>query len=263
MSLDIIYYYYTHTTPYDNRWSLFYAFVYGITYGSSQSTIYFTYIISFRFGAVLVTLPQDHLLYTQFQDVFRVFVAVIFAALGIGATASFAPDYNQAKKSAKVVFSIINREPLIDNLSDEGVKPKQVSGNISASDVFFAYPERQSINVLTDLNLSVNQGKTLAIIGSSGSGKSTIFALLERCYDPHVGCLMVDGLDVRDLSVRWLREKIGIVPQEPDLLEGSIAENIRYGALFREVSDEEVIEAAKSANIHSFIESLPQVHVLW
>ena len=249
----------THTHTHTHSWSIFYAFIYGITFGVSQSLILFVYVISFRFGAFLVTFPQGHVLFTQFQDIFRVFAAIIFASLGIGAAASFAPDYNQAKRSAKLVFSIINREPEIDNYSEEGVKPEQINGDVLTNEVFFAYPERPTVNVLSGLNLSVKPGKTLAIVGSSGSGKSTIFALLERFYDPHSGCLLLDGVDLRDLNIRWFRQQIGFVPQEPDLLEGSIAENIRYGALFREVSDEEVIEAAKSANIHSFIESLPQV----
>ena len=249
----------THTHTHTHSWSIFYAFIYGITFGVSQSLILFVYVISFRFGAFLVTFPQGHVLFTQFQDIFRVFAAIIFASLGIGAAASFAPDYNQAKRSAKLVFSIINREPEIDNYSEEGVKPEQINGDVLTNEVFFAYPERLTVNVLSGLNLSVKPGKTLAIVGSSGSGKSTIFALLERFYDPHSGCLLLDGVDFRDLNIRWFRQQIGFVPQEPDLLEGSIAENIRYGALFREVSDEEVIEAAKSANIHSFIESLPQV----
>ena len=240
-------------------WSVFYAFIYGVTYGISQSIILFVYIISFRFGAFLVTFPQGHVLYTEFQDIFRVFAAIIFSSLGIGAAASFAPDYNQAKRSAKIVFSIINREPAIDNYSEEGTKPDKANGEVMVNDIFFAYPERDSVNVLSGLNLSVKPGKTLAIVGSSGSGKSTVFALIERFYDAHSGCILLDGVDLRDLNLRWLREQIGFVAQDPDLLEGSIAENIRYGALFREVSDEEVIEAAKSANIHSFIESLPQV----
>ena len=249
----------THTHTHTHSWSICYAFIYGVTFGISQSIILFVYIVSFRFGAFLVTFPQGHVLYTEFQDIFRVFAAIIFASLGIGAAASFAPDYNQAKLSVKRVFSIINREPMIDNYSEEGAKPEQVNGEVLANEVYFAYPERLSVNVLSGLNLSVKSGKTLAIVGTSGSGKSTIFALLERFYDSHSGCVQLDGVDLLDLNVRWLREQIGFVPQEPDLLKGSIAENIRYGALFREVSDEEVIEAAKSANIHSFIESLPQV----
>ena len=102
-------------------------------------------------------------------------------------------------------------------------------------------------------------GKTLALVGPSGCGKSTVVSLIERLYDPVGGDLSLDGTDLRDLNIRWLRSQIGIVSQEPVLFDASIADNIRYGANFRDVSDEEVIEAAKAANIHSFVESLPQV----
>ena len=86
--------------------------------------------------------------------------------------------------------------------------------------------------------------------------------MLERFYDPIGGCLTLDGNDIRDVNIRWLRQQIGIVSQEPVLFDASIAENIRYGALFHEVSDEVIIEAAKAANIHSFVESLPQVSLV-
>ncbi len=126
----------------------------------------------------------------------------------------------------------------------------------------FNYPERPEVNVLQGLTVSVKPGQTLALVGPSGCGKSTSVSLVERFYDPHSGNLTLDGNDLRDLNLKWLRSKIGIVSQEPILFDATIAENIRYGILFRDVSDEEVIKAAKSANIHSFIESLPMVSYL-
>ena len=84
-------------------------------------------------------------------------------------------------------------------------------------------------------------------------------SLMERFYDPIGGCVTLDGEDVRGMNIRWLRQQIGIISQEPTLFDTSIAENIRYGALFRHVSDDEVMEAAKAANVHSFIETLPNV----
>ena len=99
----------------------------------------------------------------------------------------------------------------------------------------------------------------MALVGPSGCGKSTVVALIERFYDPLSGSLFLHEYDLRDLNIRWLRNQIGVVSQEPVLFDTSIADNIRYGANFREVSDEEVIEAAKAANIHTFIETLPQV----
>ena len=134
-----------------------------------------------------------------------------------------------------------------------------MSGAVTVRDVQFSYPARPDVQVLQGLSLSLSPGKTLALVGPSGCGKSTVVSLIERFYDPSAGSLTLENFDLRDLNLHWLRSQIGIVSQEPVLFDASIAENIRYGALFREVSDEEVIEAAKSANIHSFIESLPQV----
>ena len=132
---------------------------------------------------------------------------------------------------------------------------------MTLKDVEFSYPARPDVQVLHGLSLSLSPGKTLALVGPSGCGKSTVVSLIERFYDPSTGSLTLENFDLHDLNLQWLRSQIGIVSQEPVLFDASIAENIRYGALFREVSDEEVIEAAKSANIHSFIESLPQVRL--
>ena len=107
--------------------------------------------------------------------------------------------------------------------------------------------------------MAVKPGQTLALVGPSGCGKSTLVSLVERFYDPVSGTVTLEGTNLKDLNLSWLRRQIGIVSQEPVLFDASIAENICYGALYREVSDQEVIEAAKSANIHNFIVSLPMV----
>jgi len=125
--------------------------------------------------------------------------------------------------------------------------------------VHFSYPTRPNVSVLKGLNLSVRPGKTLALVGASGCGKTTVTSLLQRFYDPRSGSLTFDGIDIRDLNVPWLRSQIGIVFQEPMLFDGTIMENIQYGANFREVAVDEVIQAAVAANIHNFIISLPQV----
>ena len=127
------------------------------------------------------------------------------------------------------------------------------------SDVFFNYPARPEVPVLQGLSIAVHPGETLALVGPSGCGKSTVVSLVERFYDIAAGSVEIDQHDVRDLNIRWLRSQIGIVSQEPVLFDRSISDNIRYGANFREVGDEEVIEAAKAANIHSFIQTLPEV----
>ena len=123
----------------------------------------------------------------------------------------------------------------------------------------FHYPSRPGIDILQGLNLSIKPGKTVALVGTSGSGKSTVLSLIERFYDLHYGTILLNGLDIRILNVSWLRRQISLVSQEPVLFDMSIGNNIRYGANYKEVSDEEIIEAAKAANIHDFIQTLPQV----
>ena len=112
---------------------------------------------------------------------------------------------------------------------------------------------------MQNINIHIEPGQTLALVGSSGSGKSTIISLTERFYDPTAGGLLLDGIDFRDFNITWLHQQISLVSQEPDLFNISIADNIRYGANFREISDKEVVDAAIIANIHDFIQSLPQV----
>ena len=96
-------------------------------------------------------------------------------------------------------------------------------------------------------------------MGTSGCGKSTVVSLIERFYDPSGGSISLDGKDIQELNISWLRRQIGLVSQEPVLFDASVADNIRYGDNSRVVPMEEVIEAAKAANIHTVIESLPQV----
>ena len=126
----------------------------------------------------------------------------------------------------------------------------------------FSYPTRPEVEVLKGLSLSVQQGKTLALVGPSGCGKSTVVSLIERFYDPSLeesGKVEIDKRGLHQLNIQWLRSKIGLVSQEPVLFDGSIADNIRYGDLSREISDEEVEAAARAANIHDFIMSQPKV----
>ena len=144
------------------------------------------------------------------------------------------------------------------NLSPFQLQEK-VSGAVALDTVHFSYPSRPDVPVLQGLSVNLEPGKSLALVGPSGCGKSTIVSLIERFYDPSSGLVKMEEVDIRDLNIGWLRSQIGIVSQEPILFDASIAYNIRYGALFRDVTDEEVTAAAKAANIHSFIETLPQV----
>ena len=127
--------------------------------------------------------------------------------------------------------------------------------------VLFNYPPRPDVNVLQDLSISVKPGQSIALVGPSGCGKCTVVSLIEKFYDPLNGGVLLDDVDIRELNIRWLSTQLGIVSQEPILFDTSISDNIRYGANHREVSDEEIIDSAKAANIHDFIQLLSQVYI--
>ena len=128
-------------------------------------------------------------------------------------------------------------------------------GKIELRNVHFAYPMRPDVAVFRGYNLTIEAGQTVALVGESGGGKSTVISLLERFYDPLEGQVLLDDTDIRTLNVQWLRDQIGLVSQEPVLFAASIMENIRHGK--RGATDEEVVEAAKMANAHGFITAFP------
>ena len=164
---------------------------------------------------------------------------------------------NLTHSAASLIYQVIERKPEIDSLSDEGEKPLMLDGDIDFKGVRFNYPSRPDVDILKDITFSVKKGETVALVGSSGCGKSTCIQLTQRFYDPAAGGVYIDGRDIKDLNLRWLRSHIGIVGQEPALFDCSIAENIRYAK--PGATDQEIQQACKDANAYSFIKNLPKV----
>ncbi|XP_069067578.1 ATP-binding cassette sub-family B member 5-like isoform X2 [Pleurodeles waltl] len=229
------------------------AHTYGGCFAFSQSFLYFTYAAGYRFGAYLITSGR-----MSTEDVFLVFSLLTYGSMAVGQTLSFAPDYAKAKSAASHLFALFDRTPAIDSYSEEGQKLDTFQGTLEFHNISFKYPSRPNVPVLQGLTLNVEKGQTVAFVGSSGCGKSTSIQLLQRFYDPLQGSMLFDGVDTTKLNIQWLRAQIGIVSQEPVLFDCSIAENIAYGDNSRTVTMDEIIKVAKSANIHSFIEELPE-----
>ncbi|MFH4974962.1 hypothetical protein AB6A40_001671 [Gnathostoma spinigerum] len=224
--------------------------VYGGVFAFSQSLMFFMYAISFWLGGLFV---NDGIMLPV--NVYRVFFAIAFCGQSVGQMSAFIPDVVKARLAASLLFYLIEYPTMIDSLSESGSKMK-LKGNIQLKKVHFAYPSRPTVPVLRGLTLNIKEGQTVALVGYSGNGKSTVLSLLERFYEPQHGSLFIDGVDIKLLNIRSLRDQVSIVSQEPTLFDCSISENIRYG-VDREVPHSEMVNAARLANIHNFILSLP------
>jgi ATP-binding cassette, subfamily B, bacterial len=150
-------------------------------------------------------------------------------------------------------LDLLDTDPEVKEKPD-AVELERPRGHVAVEGLGFSYQGRT--NTLEDVSLEAQPGERIAVVGQTGAGKSTLMSLLIRFYDPAVGCIKLDGVDLRDLKLSSLREQISVVLQEPLLFSGTIEENIRYGKL--DAGDEEVREAARAANAHDFISGLPQ-----
>ncbi|CAF3832749.1 unnamed protein product [Rotaria magnacalcarata] len=165
--------------------------------------------------------------------------------------------FADATASGSFIFETMSRKSKIDaSAVDEGEKPVSFTGEIKLENVQFTYPARPEQPILQTVNLTIPSGKTVALVGQSGCGKSTIFSLIIRMYDPDDGQVLLDGRDIRKLNIEWLRSQIGYVGQEPVLFSGTIEDNIRLGK--PDATEEEIYEAAEMSNAHSFILELPE-----
>ncbi|KAK4057478.1 hypothetical protein OIO90_001547 [Microbotryomycetes sp. JL221] len=221
--------------------------------------IYSAYALAFFAGSRFILQG-----YMDAGGVIGTFLAVLIGAFSLSELAPKAQAVAFAMAAGSKLFTTIDRVPSIDSSSPEGLRPESCTGMFELENVDAIYPSRPNVQVLFEFNGMFPPGKMTALVGGSGSGKSTIIALLERFYDPVGGVIKLDGVPIKDLNLRWLRSQIGLVSQEPTLFAGTVAENIAYGLIDRFEEDtpqqrrERIIEAAKKANAHGFVSALPE-----
>lgn len=222
----------------------------GFAFGFSQFLLFACNALLLWYTALSVR--HGHLTIATAVKEYMVFS---FATFALVEPFGLAPYILKRRKSLISVFEIIDRVPKIDPDDTAGLKPPNVYGSIELKNVDFCYPTRPELMVLSNFSLKVSGGQTVAVVGVSGSGKSTIISLIERFYDPVAGQVLLDGRDMKLFNLRWLRNHMGLVQQEPIIFSTTIRENIIYAR--HNATEAEMKEAARIANAHHFISSLP------
>ena len=218
-----------------------------------------SYGLSFSFGTTLLLRGE-----IDVGIIVNVFLAIMIGSFSLVMLGPELQAVANAKGAAAKLFATIDRVPPIDSADPNGLKPEKVIGQITLHNIKFNYPPRPDVPILKDLSISFAAGETSALVGASGSGKSTIVSLVERFYDPLEGQVRLDGVDLKDLNVKWLRSQIGLVSQEPVLFATTIRRNVEHGFICTQLehaSDEDRFAAVKQAcikaNADGFISKLP------
>lgn len=223
----------------------------GIGFGLSQLFVFCSYALSLWYASQLIKHGNSN-----FGNIMKSFMVLIITAIGIAETLSMAPDIVKGSQALGSVFSILERRTRIDPDDRNSEIVAEIKKDIEFRNVSFRYPTRPEVTILDDMNLKVEAGTSFAIVGRSGSGKSSVIALIMRFYDPSHGSILIDNKNIRNLNLKSLRLRIGFVQQEPALFSTTIYENIAYGK--EGASEIEVMKAAKAANAHGFISRMPE-----
>ncbi|CAG2172379.1 unnamed protein product, partial [Oppiella nova] len=218
--------------------------------------VYGSYGLAFWYGVRLIVRSiQDNNQQYEASTLLIIFMTVLMANINLGQAQPYFEAFAQARGAAALIFEVIERKPHIDSSSETGDKIVGLEGRVEFCDAHFAYPARPAVPVLNGLTMAVEPGQTVALVGASGCGKSTVIQLVQRFYDVSSGQVLIDGRDIRDLNVGWLRDRIGVVGQEPVLFGCSIADNIKLG--YSAATQADVESASVDANAYDFIRRLP------
>ncbi|KAF7596834.1 GTPase-activating protein [Aspergillus hancockii] len=235
--------------------------IFAIMVGALLCIMYLNYGLGFWMGSRYLVDAVNNI---KAGDVLTIMMAIILGSYNLGNVAPNLQALSNAVAAASKLYSTIDRKSPLDAMSDQGRILEHVRGNIVLQNIQHVYPSRPEVIVAHDLSCYIPAGKATAFVGPSGSGKSTIISLLERFYDPVAGTIMLDGHDIETLNLRWLRQQISLVSQEPRLFATTIAENIRFGVIGSKFESESsynmrkrIEDAARMANAHDFIVALP------
>lgn len=229
----------------------------GIGLGFSQSLTTVTWALDFWYGGKLISKG-----YISAKALFETFMVLVSTGRVIADAGSMTSDLAKGSDAVGSVFAVLDRYTRIEPDDPEGYQPEKITGRVELRDVDFAYPARPDVMIFKGFSINIEAGKSTALVGQSGSGKSTIIGLIERFYDPLKGTVKIDGRDIRSFHLRSLRKHIALVSQEPALFAGTIRQNIAYGASDK-VDETEIIEAARLANAHDFIAGLKEGYDTW
>jgi ATP-binding cassette subfamily B (MDR/TAP) protein 1 len=233
----------------------------GMMLAVSMGAMHLTYGLGFWQGSVFLARGELSL-----ERMITALMSVMIGSFNVGSIGPYLQAFTSAVSTASRLMVVIDRKTAIDATdADHGEKPADVHGQLTLRDIRHIYPSRPEVTVLDRVSLEFEAGKVTALVGASGSGKSTIVGIIERFYDPVGGSALLDGRDISTLNVGWLRRQIGLVGQEPVLFAGSIFDNIRHGLIgspgehLDEAAQRDlVVAAAKDANAHDFITQLAQ-----
>uniref|UniRef100_A0A914ZBL4 ABC transmembrane type-1 domain-containing protein n=1 Tax=Panagrolaimus superbus TaxID=310955 RepID=A0A914ZBL4_9BILA len=196
----------------------------GVGLASTFVVMFSSYCLAFWIGTNFIANGT-----MEPKTVLTVFFSVMMGSMALGQAGQQFAVLGIAQGAASAIFEIIDRDPEIDPYSNKGVKPDNIQGHIVIENIEFSYPTRKDVKILEGISFDALPGQTVALVGSSGCGKSTIVQLLLRYYNPDNGKIIIDGHELSEINIHFLRNMIGVVSQEPILFNCSIEENIQYG----------------------------------